>query len=161
MSSKGPYIDPPPPAVRRRGTALRRPLLLALCGAVAALSLFACNLYLTTLAHDARRAHRVPAHAARVLRQCAAHRATPGPPPGFATREQSDRFEPGTRPTLIKNARIWTGARNGTEEVKGDALLSGGVDKGIGYIPRALLDGLTELVTVDAEGSWVTPGLGA
>lgn len=161
MSSKDPTYDEILAPPRRRGAPLKRPMLLALCATIATLSLYACNVYLTTLSHDApRRVHRVPVNANQVLRQCAANRATPGPPPDFAAREQSDRFEPGTRPTLIKNAQIWTGARNGTESVKGDVLLSGGVVKGIGYIPRALLDGLTDLATVDADGAWVTPGLG-
>lgn len=75
-------------------------------------------------------------------------------------RMQSDRFEDGTRPTLIKNAHIWTGARNGTETVVGDVLLSGGLIKGIGYIPRYIVDDLTDLVTIEADGAWVTPGLG-
>ena len=32
--------------------------------------------------------------------------------------------------------------------------------KGIGYIPRYMLEGLTDLVTIEADGAWVTPGLG-
>lgn len=167
MSSKDPFELPARRQGAQRGATIQRPLLLALCAAVATLSLYACNFYLTAVAHDAAesaghaRVHRVPANAQAVLRQCAGLRATPGPPADFAARDKSDRFEPGTRPTLIKNAQVWTGARNGTETVEGDVLLSGGVVKGIGYIPKALLDELTDLVTIDAGGAWVTPGLGA
>ncbi|KAF7792819.1 hypothetical protein EIP86_003919 [Pleurotus ostreatoroseus] len=109
------------------------------------------------------RIQRVPLNANRILKQCAALKATPGPQSDTTfrrTRGVSDRFEAGTRSTLIKDARIWTGARNGTETVAGDVLLSGGVIKGIGYIPRRLLEDLTDLDTIDAKGGWVTPGLG-
>lgn len=159
MSSKELFGEPVPRA--RRGATVKRPLLLALCATVATLSLYACNFYLaTTSRRTEARVHRVPAHAEQILRQCASLKATPEPPHDFHTRTQSDRFEPGTRPTLIKNARVWTGARNGTETVKGDLLLEGGVVKGIGHVPQVLLDGLKDLVTVDADGAWLTPGLG-
>ncbi|KAJ7866119.1 hypothetical protein B0H13DRAFT_2561581 [Mycena leptocephala] len=49
-----------------------------------------------------------------------------------------DRFVEGTSPVLILNAKILTGARNGTEIVFGDVLLDKGVILGVGYIPRAL-----------------------
>ena len=102
---------------------------------------------------------RFPRHGKEILAKCRALDQLPGPPPTFSTRKLSDRFEEGTRPTLIKNAHIWTGARNGTETVVGDVLLSGGVVKGIGYVPTPLLDELTDLVTIEADGAWVTPGL--
>lgn len=162
MSNKAKEMGLDVPVARRRPrAAVTRPLLLALCAAVSTLTLYACNFYLTSLSHDAPdRVHRVPLHAQEILRQCASLRATPGPAADFLSRDTSDRFEPGTRPTLIRNARIWTGARNGTETVKGDVLLSGGVVKGIGYVPQDLLDSLTDLVTVEAGGAWLTPGLG-
>lgn len=162
MSSKPKVHLPDPYAPRSRTNAPRRPLLLALCAVVATLTVYACNLYLTSASRDApRRIQRVPQNAAAMLERCAALRATPAPEVGFAKREVSDRFEAGTRPTLIKDAHIWTGARNGTETVVGDVLLSGGVVKGIGYIPKVLLDNLTQLVTIEAKGGWITPGLGA
>ncbi|KAJ7061796.1 hypothetical protein C8F01DRAFT_1369248 [Mycena amicta] len=72
----------------------------------------------------------------------------------------SDCFVPGTRPTLIRNAQILTGARNGTEIVAGDVLLDGGLVRAVGYIPRAVIDQLAvDVDVVDAEGRWVTPGL--
>ncbi|KAH9899532.1 composite domain of metallo-dependent hydrolase [Cubamyces lactineus] len=97
-------------------------------------------------------------NAAAILRHCASLRAMPGPSADFLERDSSDRYEPGTRPTLIKNVTLWTGARNGTEVVYGDILLDKGLVRSIGHIPRALyVDRDTEVV--DAHGAWVTPGL--
>ncbi|KAI0340770.1 hypothetical protein BDW22DRAFT_1359586 [Trametopsis cervina] len=144
-----------PRAVRRMPVAL-----LTVCAVIATLTVYACNFYVATLSRDApTRVQHVPINAQRILQQCASLKAVPGPAPNFRVRTRSDRFEDGTRPTLIKNANIWTGARNGTETVVGDVLLSGGVIKGIGYIPSYVLDDLTDLVTVEADGAWVTPGL--
>jgi len=98
-------------------------------------------------------------NAQHILGQCAALRATPGPPENFLARETSDRFEPGTKPTLIKNAKLWTGARNGSEIVYGDLYMDHGIVKAIGYIPRALY-AKDDVVVIDADGAWVTPGLG-
>ncbi|KAF7364300.1 Composite domain of metallo-dependent hydrolase [Mycena sanguinolenta] len=93
--------------------------------------------------------------------QCLSLNTPLDPPPGFtATRTESgsDRFVPGTRPTLIKNAKILTGARNGTEVVFGDVLLDKGVILTVGYIPEALkVD--RDLEIIDADGKWVSPGL--
>lgn len=139
----------------------RRPLLLALCTGVAVLTVYACNIYLSSVVQEApTRIQRVPRNADELLRKCASLKVAPGPRPDFYLRDTSDRFEPGTPSTLIKDAHIWTGARNGTETITGDVLLSGGVVKGIGYIPRVLLDKLTDLVVIEANGGWVTPGLG-
>jgi hypothetical protein len=151
------------PRTRHRGApTVKRPLFLAFCASLATLSLYACNFYLTALSRDApARVHRVPADAQAVLEQCAALRAVPRPPAGFRARTHSDRLEPGTRPVLIRNARVWTGARNGTETVEGDVLLSGGVVRAIGDVPEALLADMVDLASVDARGAWVTPGLGA
>ncbi|CAK5276446.1 unnamed protein product [Mycena citricolor] len=70
----------------------------------------------------------------------------------------SDRFVPGTPPTLIKNAKIITGARNGTEVVYGDVLLDKGLVVAVGYIPDHFVLP-PDVVVVDAEGKWITPGL--
>ena len=160
MASKMVYEELGPCGVpdARRRPSVPRTLLLALCTAVATATVLTCN---TFLEHSAtpQRTHHVPLNAENILSQCAALRETPGPPANFLAREESDRFEPGTRPTLIKNARIWTGARNGTEIVYGDVFLDKGVVKGIGYIPDALHANRDTLV-VDAKGNWVTPGLG-
>lgn len=166
MSGKAKMHSSPENVARPRVTyyTARRLSLVALCAAIATITVYACNFYLISASQDAHnRTHRVPLNAKHTLRQCAMLKATPGPATEASfrrARETSDRFEPGTRPTLIKDAHIWTGARNGTETVAGDVLLSGGVIKGIGYIPRRLLEDLTDLVTIDAKGGWVTPGLG-
>lgn len=80
--------------------------------------------------------------------------------PNFHSRMRSDRFEEGTRPTLVQNARIWTGMENGTEVVYADILLDKGLIKGIGHLRGLSVQTYgKELVVVDANGSWVTPGL--
>jgi hypothetical protein len=92
--------------------------------------------------------------------QCLAFRASLEPTPDFiASRAAhgSDRFVEGTSPVLIRNAKILTGARNGTEVVFGDVLLDKGVILGVGYIPRALLR--PNLQVIDAEGKWISPGI--
>ena len=162
MSAKPPYIEGGlHPDARRRRVARRTPVfLLTLCAAVATVTVYACNFYLVSYSRDApARLQHIPFNADALLQQCASLKAVPGPAHDFHLRATSDRFEEGTRPTLIKNAHIWTGARNGTETVVGDVLLSGGVVKGIGYVPTPLLDELTDLVTIEADGAWVTPGL--
>ncbi|EPT00762.1 hypothetical protein FOMPIDRAFT_1121854 [Fomitopsis schrenkii] len=142
----------------RRRPSVPGTLLLALCTAVATATVLTCNNFLEHSATP-QHAHHVPFNAEAILSQCASLRETPGPPANFLAREESDRFEPGTKPTLIKNARIWTGARNGTEIVYGDVFLDKGVVKGIGYIPEALYARRREVTVIDAKGSWVTPGL--
>ncbi|KJA29058.1 hypothetical protein HYPSUDRAFT_211640 [Hypholoma sublateritium FD-334 SS-4] len=103
-----------------------------------------------------------PPHAAHVLAVCSQLHALPGPPAGFYEREQSDRFEKGTRPVLVRNAKIWTGNKNGTEVLRAtDILIDGGIIKSIGHLGH-LLDGNTKMINlevVDAEGRWVTPGI--
>ncbi|KAI0329537.1 composite domain of metallo-dependent hydrolase [Cubamyces sp. BRFM 1775] len=107
---------------------------------------------------SAQHTTRTPPTADAILRQCASLHTAPGPPEGFHERVSSDRYEPGTRSTLLKNATLWTGARNGTEVVYGDVLLDKGLVRSIGHIPRALyVDRDTDVV--DANGAWVTPGL--
>lgn len=44
---------------------------------------------------------QVPLHAAAWLEKCQRLTVKPGPPADFNTRIQSDRFVPGTKPTLI------------------------------------------------------------
>lgn len=113
--------------------------------------------------------NRVPFHAEEILDKCAALKVPAGPPRDFHSRTVSDRFTPGTPSTIIYNARIWTGERNGTEVVDGFVWLAGGIVVAIGGIGeqedvlRELRDPgkLNSLVKfVDAGGKWVTPGLG-
>lgn len=138
--------------------------MVVLCALAATIVALACNIYLTAenyLGNAPLRAGPVPQHAYQILTRCAALKTFPGPPADFIAREVSDRFEPGTNSTLIRNATIWTGARNGTEIIFGDLLLDGGIVKGIGDIPDSRIASATgELIVVDANGSWITPGLG-
>ncbi|ESK97124.1 carbohydrate esterase family 9 protein [Moniliophthora roreri MCA 2997] len=95
-----------------------------------------------------------------VLQKCNSLKQKAGPPSDFHRRKQSDRFVPGTRPTLIKNAKIWTGLQNGTEELHGDILLDKGLIKGIGRIAKSLISNYgNDLLVLDAHHRWVTPGV--
>lgn len=95
-----------------------------------------------------------------ILSQCAMLKMTPGPAASFHSRDASDRYEPGTNATLIRNAIIFTGKCNGTEVIHGDVLLDKGVVKGLGKISWRVIDNTPNLTVVDAMGAWVTPGLG-
>ncbi|KAI0074160.1 carbohydrate esterase family 9 protein [Panus rudis PR-1116 ss-1] len=109
---------------------------------------------------DAYRVARLPPHAAASLARCRSLTATPGPAPDFHKRTQSDRFVPGTKPVLLKNAKIWTGDANGTEVIDADVLLDKGIIKGIGKVRNGQLKDLRdELVVIDVKGAWVTPGI--
>ncbi|KAK4688544.1 hypothetical protein P7C73_g1572, partial [Tremellales sp. Uapishka_1] len=90
------------------------------------------------------------------LEQCDYISTIPGPSASFSKRKVSDRFEPGTKPILLKNATIWTGNGNGTEVIEGDLLMDNGLVKAIGEVDLA---GLRDIQVVDVEGAWVTPGL--
>jgi hypothetical protein len=127
---------------------------LAICVLAAALS--ACGY---TFLLD-RQTANIPIKAQQILDKCAALKVPAGPPKDFDSRKTSDRFQHGTRGTLIQNASIFTGARNGTEVVYGDLFLDRGIVKALGYIPPRLL-ARGDYDVVDAGGKWVTPGLGA
>ncbi|PFH48493.1 hypothetical protein AMATHDRAFT_5747 [Amanita thiersii Skay4041] len=77
----------------------------------------------------------------------------------------SERYVPGTPPTLLKNAKIWTGALNGTYVISGDILMDKGVIISVGPVSDALVAALSQktgrekLVLMDLAGKWVTPGL--
>ncbi|TDL21140.1 hypothetical protein BD410DRAFT_316586 [Rickenella mellea] len=94
----------------------------------------------------------------QVLEKCKYLKTPPGPPPGFGSRTHSDRFVAGTKPVLLKNAQIWTAARNGTETIYGNVFLDGGIVKAVGYIPPSMLRD-REIRVQNVRGSWVTPGL--
>jgi hypothetical protein len=93
-----------------------------------------------------------------ILEQCKYINTPAGPPPNFRSRTHSDRYVPGTKPLWLKNAKLWTGARNGTEVIYGDILLDKGLIQAVGYIPPRLLNH-PDLRVEDAKGAWVTPGL--
>ena len=111
----------------------------------------------------------VPFHAKEILDKCAAFKVPAGPPKDFHLRTVSDRYTPGTPSTIIYNARIWTGEKNGTEVVdgfvwlgKGMVIAVGGFEEQEGVL-RELRGskGYNSFVRfVDAGWKWVTPGLG-
>jgi hypothetical protein len=112
-----------------------------------------------------RRTVQVPLHAERSLARCASLKVAAGPPANFHDRKASDRFVPGTKATLLHNARIWTGEKNGTEILHGDVFFDKGIIQGVGSVNltalRLDLDGMIargELNVVDVRGAWVTPG---
>ncbi|EPQ59082.1 hypothetical protein GLOTRDRAFT_113888 [Gloeophyllum trabeum ATCC 11539] len=136
-------------------TTKRRPWVVGLCALFAAATILASNVLLSSQT----RTERIPKNAQEILGRCSSLRQAAGPPPSFAKREVSDRFEPGTNATLIRNARIWTGVDNGTQVLHGDVLLDRGVVKAVGKVDRRLYAPLENLTVVDAKGAWVTPGL--
>ncbi|KAH9045482.1 hypothetical protein EDB85DRAFT_35113 [Lactarius pseudohatsudake] len=138
----------------RRRTGAPKALLglLALCAVS-----FTCTFYRNGHPVDARTAlQRIPLDAQEILTRCTSLRMKSGPPLNFVDRSVSDRFEEGTPATLIRNATIWTGQKNGTEIIYGDLLLDKGIVKAIGQVPRTPL---RDVRILDAGGAWVTPGL--
>ncbi|KAF5321843.1 hypothetical protein D9619_001860 [Psilocybe cf. subviscida] len=99
------------------------------------------------------------------IAQCQTFQTSPSPAPNFHERDQSDRFVEGTSPVLIKNARIWTGAHNGTEVLENaDILLHNGLIKRVGHLGVGAEASLAQehrdkLVMIDAQSAWVTPGI--
>jgi hypothetical protein len=103
-----------------------------------------------------------PLHSSAIIAKCRHLQMQTGPPPSqnFNFRTHSDRFEEGTRPVLVKNAKIWTGGNNGTEVIQGDILMDRGIIKNIGYLQSWSLGLYGErLIVLDAKGAWVTPGI--
>ncbi|THG95395.1 hypothetical protein EW026_g6254 [Hermanssonia centrifuga] len=99
--------------------------------------------------------------AAAAVSRCRSIQAKPAPPLDFAKRSQSDRFAPGTKPILLKNAKIWTGEKNGTEVVHADILLDKGLIKGIGQtnLAKILKSYKDDIEVIDVKNAWVTPGI--
>ncbi|KAI0949512.1 hypothetical protein AcW1_009102 [Taiwanofungus camphoratus] len=108
---------------------------------------------------SARRTVHIPLNAAQILGKCNALTAKPGPPADFAARTRSDRFQQGTKPVLIRNATLWTGRVQGLEVVRGDLFLDQGLIKAVGHVGPEVLNTYRDVVTVDAHGWWVTPGI--
>ena len=132
-----------------------KPLLAAVI--LSCLSLSALNTFFSDW-QDAKRFDNVPIDAAQILEKCNALKSLPGPPSNFHQRSHSDRFVHGTPPTLFKNATIWTGRVSGNEILTGDLLIDKGLIKGIGYIKDKTLADYKDLVVINAEGAWLTPG---
>lgn len=117
--------------------------------------------YSLSLVHSSEHSlQHAPLDAQKILARCMSLKAPPSPSPAFYSRDISDRYEPGTNATWIKNGMIFTGEQNGTVIVKGDLLLDKGIVKAIGRIPGWMLDQVENLTTVNANNAWITPGLG-
>ena len=102
---------------------------------------------------------QIPVNAEAIQARCINLKLKPGPSPNFHDRKLSDRFVPGTKPVLIKNATIWTGRINGLEVIKGDILLDKGLIQAFGHVPSTKFTSLSRNIdTFDAKGAWVTPG---
>ncbi|PCH43664.1 hypothetical protein WOLCODRAFT_75840 [Wolfiporia cocos MD-104 SS10] len=113
----------------------------------------------TSITFSVSVSRRVPRHASSVLAKCADLRRKPRPSEGFYEREQSDRFQPGTRPLHIRNATLWTGRVRGMEVLTGDLFLEGGIIRAVGHVGKHLLSKHRDVETLDAHGAWVTPGI--
>ncbi|KAL1759392.1 hypothetical protein FB107DRAFT_205135 [Schizophyllum commune] len=133
--------------------------LTAFCFAAICLSFFVPVFLLDAFDEDVPQ--RLPIHAEETLNKCRNLHTKPGPPPDFNLRTESDRYVPGTKATLIRNATIWTGRVDGLEIIKGDLLLDKGLVKGLGVVdPKVLaLYEADALNTIDADGAWVSPGI--
>jgi hypothetical protein len=134
-------------------------LILAL---LAGLQLYFIGDSFPTLSH---RVGQFPLHAEQSLARCTSLKIYAGPPVGFHDRAQSDRFVPGTKPTLLHNARIWTGENNGTQVLQGDIFIDKGIIQGVGNVNLSAfgleVDAMIargELDVVDVHGAWITPG---
>jgi hypothetical protein len=102
--------------------------------------LFASNLFVFGVWFQPKQLTKLPLHAENTLARCRALHVKPGPPPSFNQRTESDRFQPGTRAVLVRNATIWTGRVDGLEVLKGDIFMSGGLIVATGVIDQSLLN---------------------
>lgn len=100
---------------------------------------------------DSKRVARVPFNGNDITARCNALNMTPGPPPGFDNRSQSDRYQLGTPDVLIRNATIWTGGMDGNEIITGDILLTSGLIEWIGT--QINVTKSTLVTTIDAAVS--------
>lgn len=158
----------PPPAgvdkcVRNRQARRFQRRFLALL-ALSTLSLFFSSSLLTNVLSSSELSSvTVPSatHVQNLLARCAEFQSKPGVPPEFYSRTESDRFVKGTQPVLIRNATLWTGEDDGRHTVKGDIFLHAGI---IQWVGGQLLEEeiakkvAADVIVVDANGSYVTPG---
>ncbi|TFK25671.1 amidohydrolase [Coprinopsis marcescibilis] len=154
---------PSPSPPRRRS---RRHRIMRAFGALTGLSFLAVVFYHSQVYDDLsavlikkHHKHKLPHEVAARCQQL--HLKAGTDVESFRRRSTSDRFEPGTKPVLIRNGKIWTGRKNGTEVIYGDLLLDKGIIKGIGTLDTAaLVNTLGEnLVVLDADKAWITPGI--
>lgn len=144
--------------IARRSTRKHRQWLFQVVGIVAVLSLLGTRV---RVGYDSPiRTADFSSEAEAVKARCENLKLTPGPPPDFISRTSSDRFVPGTKATLIRNATIWTGNDAGREIVKGDVVIDQGLIKiiAVDIDPKQMNMDKLSLEVIDAEGGWVTPG---
>ncbi|KAF8640067.1 hypothetical protein AX17_001308 [Amanita inopinata Kibby_2008] len=155
MTGKTSPLNPWPPVgcVARRVSLI---LVLSCSAAIAVLALHSSASF-TTSPYYSRQAAKI--NVQEVLARCQSLKAPPGPSLNFKSREVSDRYEPGTNATWIRNCKILTGEKNGSVIIHGDLFLDKGIVKAIGKIPWHLPDNTPNLTVIDADGAWVTPGL--
>ncbi len=108
----------------------------------------------------------VPALEARAFEvavsKCRAIAVRPGPSKDWFERKVSNRFDEGTLPVILKNARLWTGRQGGKEVMeKAKICMAGGVIRSVSNSSNGLDAACSgdDVVVYDAAGSWVTPGL--
>lgn len=155
MASKDVMLPPPVPVARPKSKASIKANALGLV-ALGSLSFLVYNAL--NLPHIPK-SRPLPPHALTALSKCKSLNLKPGPPESFWGRTESERWEPGTPPTLIQNATIWTGGDHGDEVIVGDLLLDKGIIKAVGRVPPPILDAIGhKLVVKNVQGAWVSPG---
>ncbi|QRV94368.1 carbohydrate esterase family 9 protein [Ceratobasidium sp. AG-Ba] len=159
MASKAEELPTSVPTLIRRKN---KPACVLRLNSFAVVALGAAGFVLWNASHlsHGHRSRPHPPHAARIIHKCKSLHATPGPPDSFWSRTVSDRFEPGTPPTWIQNATIWTGGDDGYEIIVGDIFLDRGIIKAVGRVPPLLIDNAgPKLVTKNVGGAWVSPAI--
>lgn len=143
----------------QQSTRLRHKVLIGLAAALFCLTFIAIWLPAFELPHAFSTTRPLPPHIATAISRCKNLSQKPGPPNDFHDRKYSDRFAADTPPTLLKNAKVWTGMSNGTEVLHTDVLLDKGIIQSVGRVPAHILKKYRDkLVTVDLHNAWVTPG---
>lgn len=141
MDSKVTVSAPTPARQTRHG----RSQLLALLALLLASNFAAFGFFF-----QPQRLAKLPLNSEETVAHCRSLHVKPAPPPSFNLRTQSDRFQPGTRPVLLKNATIWTGRVDGLEVLKGDILMEGGIIVAAGVVKQKLSD-MKDYDIVDAQ----------
>ncbi|OJT06359.1 hypothetical protein TRAPUB_2821 [Trametes pubescens] len=143
-----PHLELYAPPSRRRSRSLRHLSALLCLAAVSGVYFYTAFRGLS----QERSTETLPLDAQTVLDQCRSLQLKPGPPADFHARTQSDRFQPGTGPVLIRNATIWTGRAGGTQVLEGDVLLDKGLIQSVSDVSPWLLVKYTNITTIEANG---------
>ena len=138
----------------RHTSSRRKHRMRSLLGFLVLASSIATYLYLSSqLGFEGPQPEVLPLDANSILANCRSLSLRPGPPVDFHAREQSDRFQPGTTPVVIRNATIWTGEGDGLQTLRGDVLLDKGIIKFMGNIPAYTLASYgSDIHVIEAHG---------